>query len=49
MKDFKAFNEEYAKRFPGGNYPARQTIQSNIILPVEISCIAVVPYDNEEE
>ena len=38
-------NAEYAKRFPKGVYPVRQTVgvsmDSNTL--VEISCIAIVP------
>jgi 2-iminobutanoate/2-iminopropanoate deaminase len=41
--DFAPMNEEYAKKFPGPIYPARQTVQvSELPLgsPIEISCIA---------
>jgi 2-iminobutanoate/2-iminopropanoate deaminase len=43
-KDFGPMNEEYAKRFKGCIYPARQTIQVQALplnSPIEISCIAV--------
>lgn len=43
MKDAPGMNEEYAKHFPVGKFPARQTTQSNIPVLVEISCIAYVP------
>ncbi len=43
MEGFSAMNEEYAKFFTGPNYPARQTTQSSIPAPIEISCIAQVP------
>jgi 2-iminobutanoate/2-iminopropanoate deaminase len=43
MKDFAEMNEEYAKHFPVGMFPARQTTQSDIPVLVEISCIAFVP------
>lgn len=44
LKDFAAFNEEYAKHFHGNITPARQTIQVAALplgSPIEISCIAV--------
>lgn len=44
-RDWDGMNEEYAKRFPEGTFPARQTVgvrmDDNTL--VEISCIAVVP------
>lgn len=43
LKNFTAFNEEYARHFTGSTPPARQTIQvADLPLgsPVEISCIA---------
>lgn len=43
--DWDGMNEEYAKRFPDGIFPARQTVgvhmDANTL--VEISCIAIVP------
>ena len=45
MKEFPGMNEEYAKYFPNGHFPARQTIQSNIPALIEISCIALVPLE----
>lgn len=44
-KDWDGMNEEYAKRFPNGVYPVRQTVgvQLDPDTLVEISCIAVVP------
>lgn len=44
LKDFAAVNEEYGKRFKGGIFPARQTIQVTGLplgSSIEISCIAV--------
>jgi 2-iminobutanoate/2-iminopropanoate deaminase len=44
LKDFAAFNEEYARYFQGNITPARQTIQVAALplgSPIEISCIAV--------
>ncbi len=41
--DFAPMNEEYAKKFPGPIYPARQTVQVSelpLSSPIEISCIA---------
>ncbi len=44
-QDWNGMNEEYAKRFPDGVFPARQTVgvkmDDNTL--VEISCIAIVP------
>lgn len=43
--DWDGMNEEYAKRFPKGVFPVRQTVgvkmDDNTL--VEISCIAIVP------
>jgi 2-iminobutanoate/2-iminopropanoate deaminase len=44
LKDFAAFNEEYARYFQGNITPARQKIQVAALplgSPIEISCIAV--------
>jgi 2-iminobutanoate/2-iminopropanoate deaminase len=43
LNDFAIFNESYALRFLGPNYPARQTVQVEKLpldSPIEISCIA---------
>ncbi len=44
-RDWDGMNEEYAKRFPKGVFPVRQTVgvkmDDNTL--VEISCIAIVP------
>lgn len=44
-RDWDGMNEEYAKRFPQGVFPVRQTVgvkmDDNTL--VEISCIAIVP------
>lgn len=45
LKDFSAVNEEYAKRFLGAVFPARQTIQVAGLpmnAALEISCIAKI-------
>jgi 2-iminobutanoate/2-iminopropanoate deaminase len=44
-RDWVGMNEEYAKRFPSGIYPARQTVEVKMDdhTLVEISCIAIVP------
>lgn len=44
-RDWDAMNEEYAKRFANGVYPARQTVGVHMDPDtlVEISCIAIVP------
>ena len=48
-RDWDGMNEEYAKRFPSGVFPARQTVgvkmDDNTL--VEISCIAIVPKTNQ--
>lgn len=48
-RDWEGMNEEYAKRFPNGIFPARQTVgvplDANTL--VEISCIAIVPFEIE--
>ena len=43
FNDWDGMNEEYAKRFPHGVFPARQTVEVGMENLVEISCIAVVP------
>ncbi|MES2273802.1 MAG: RidA family protein [Chlamydiota bacterium] len=43
FNDWDGMNEEYAKRFPSGVFPARQTVEVGMENRVEISCIAVVP------
>lgn len=49
-RDWDGMNEEYAKRFPHGIYPVRQTVgvkmDDNTL--VEISCIAIVPKTENE-
>jgi 2-iminobutanoate/2-iminopropanoate deaminase len=44
-QDWDSMNEEYAKRFTNGVYPARQTVGVHMDADtlVEISCIAIVP------
>lgn len=44
-RDWDGMNEEYAKRFPNGIYPARQTVgvKMDDDTLIEISCIAIVP------
>ena len=44
-RDWDAMNEEYAKRFKHGMFPARQTVGVKLDSDtlVEISCIAIVP------
>lgn len=44
-RDWDAMNEEYAKRFKNGVYPARQTVgvKMDDDTLVEISCIAIIP------
>lgn len=48
-RDWDGMNEEYAKRFPKGVFPVRQTVgvkmDDNTL--VEISCIAIVPKTKE--
>ncbi|MFQ5730307.1 MAG: Rid family hydrolase [Waddliaceae bacterium] len=44
-EDFVAMNEEYAKRFKGPNFPARQTVQVSALplgSSIEMSCVAYV-------
>lgn len=43
FNDWSGMNEEYAKRFPSGKFPARQTVEVGMEHRIEISCIAVVP------
>ncbi len=43
FNDWDAMNEEYAKFFPNGVYPARQTVQAGMENRIEISCIALAP------
>ncbi len=43
FNDWDGMNEEYAKRFPNGKFPARQTVQVGMENRIEISCIAFVP------
>lgn len=43
LSDWQGMNEEYAKRFPNGIYPARQTVGVNMVNRIEISCVAIVP------
>lgn len=45
--DWEAMNEEYGKRFPNGIFPARQTVVVNMENRIEISCIAIVPKDQQ--
>jgi 2-iminobutanoate/2-iminopropanoate deaminase len=44
-RDWNGMNEEYAKRFPKGVFPVRQTVGVKMdgSTLVEISCIAIVP------
>lgn len=42
MDDRTAMNEEYRKRFPAGEFPARRTTQSDTGYRIEMSVIAVV-------
>lgn len=43
FNDWDGMNEEYAKRFPNGIYPARQTVQVGMENRIEISAIAFIP------
>jgi 2-iminobutanoate/2-iminopropanoate deaminase len=43
FNDWDGMNAEYAKRFPKGVFPARQTVGVRLDHRIEISCIAVVP------
>lgn len=45
FNDWEGMNIEYAKRFPSGVYPARQTVGVKMDHRIEISCIAIVPLD----
>lgn len=44
-RDWAGMDEEYAKRFPNGLFPARQATETNLGRDtlVEISCVAIVP------
>lgn len=48
-RDWDGMNEEYAKRFSSGTFPARQTVgvkmDDNTL--VEISCVAIVPKEGK--
>lgn len=51
LNDFTAFNEEYALRFAGPKFPARQTVQVEKLpldSPIEISCIAFQETGNDK-
>lgn len=45
FSDWEGMNAVYAKRFPNGVYPARQSVGVKLDHRIEISCIAVVPKD----
>ncbi len=47
--DWAGMNEEYAKRFPNGVFPARQTVEVGMDFRIEMSCIAVVPLIPEKK
>ncbi len=48
-RDWDGMNQEYAKRFPKGVFPARQTVGVHMDddTLIEISCIAIVPKNAE--
>jgi 2-iminobutanoate/2-iminopropanoate deaminase len=49
MNDWEGMNAEYAKRFVNGAFPARQTVGVSMDNRIEMSCIAVVPMEDDEE
>jgi 2-iminobutanoate/2-iminopropanoate deaminase len=49
MNDWEGMNAEYSKRFVSGAYPARQTVGVSMDNRIEMSCIAVVPMEDDDE
>ena len=45
FNDWDGMNEEYAKRFPNKQYPARHTVQVGMENRIEIACVALIPAD----